>query len=584
MSIRRKMLLAFSGVVVFLLITSIVGIIQMNNLNAISHELGINSAGNVENVIDIKLNITETHLWLEEILSGAEGKEAFEKIKSLFAESRDHLNSLKTTNIAREEYTEALGLFNQLEDLAKSRYAISMQNKTVATSLDSRFDTTYGNLIVVIDRIGTFFKDKKVLHEQDLNEISSFSIMVFIAAAAIGIVLSILIAILFSRRMAKDFNSIADHAKLIAQGDFSNSLVIESKDEFADMADSLNNISSSLRVMIGKVITRSNELTENGFNLSANMEETAAAVSQVSKNTGTIKDISQNLTESFASSSTAVQGIVRNISELDLLIENQSSAVTQSTSAIEEMVANIRSVTNNIENIEISFNELLNMSKDGRKLISDTNNIVKSVAEQSAALVSTNQVITGIAAQTNMLAMNAAIEAAHAGEYGQGFAVVAQEIRKLAEDAQIKAKDSSSVLKKVKGLIDSIVTSSSNSLKTFEAIDEKIKGVSNLELEVKNSMEEQSSGSAELLDALSQINAITSEVRTKSHDMRSHSDDVMKEIDRSNNSSNAVYQSLGEMIAGSDEINRTVRNVADISIKNKDLVSDLFKNVELFKI
>ena len=117
--------------------------------------------------------------------------------------------------------------------------------------------------------------------------------------------------------------------------------------------------------------------------------------------------------------------------------------------------------------------------------------------------------IDGIAFQTNILALNAAVEAARAGEQGRGFAVVAAEVRSLAgrsADAAkgIKALITASVERVEQGtaLVDQAGT-------TMTEIVASIKRVTDIMGEISAASTEQSTGVAQVGEAVSQMDQAT---------------------------------------------------------------------------
>ena len=194
-------------------------------------------------------------------------------------------------------------------------------------------------------------------------------------------------------------------------------------------------------------------------------------------------------------------------------LESQSAAINESSAAIEEMVANTRSVSTTLSKNAENVKDLQEASAIGHSGLAEVATDIKEIARESESLLEINSVMQSIASQTNLLSMNAAIEAAHAGESGRGFAVVADEIRKLAESSSKQSKTIGGVLKKIKGSIDKITKSTDNVMTKFEAIDGGVKTVAQQEHGILNAMEEQSSGSAQIMQAISHVNNITGQVK-----------------------------------------------------------------------
>ena len=195
-----------------------------------------------------------------------------------------------------------------------------------------------------------------------------------------------------------------------------------------------------------------------------------------------------------------------------------------------------------------------------------------------------NSVMENIASQTNLLSMNAAIEAAHAGEAGKGFAVVADEIRKLAENSGEQSKTISAVLKKIKASIDTITKSTGIVLERFETITKDVETVSNQEAQIRSAMEEQETGSRQILEAVGQLNSVTGQVKTASAEMAADSEDVISQSASLKRITEEVGGGMDEMAIGADQINLAVNKVNEISVTNKDNIAILKKGIANFRL
>jgi methyl-accepting chemotaxis protein len=279
-----------------------------------------------------------------------------------------------------------------------------------------------------------------------------------------------------------------------------------------------------------------------------------------------------------------MEQITGNIDRLNEYVERQSASVTQSSSAIEEMLANIKSVTQTLVKNGESVNELSSSSDLGRVSLQEAALNIQEIARNSEGLLQINKVINDIAAQTNLLSMNAAIEAAHAGEAGRGFAVVADEIRKLAESSSEQSKTIGMVLKKIKSSIDKISESTGNTLTRFEDIDSDVKTVSQQEENIRSAMKEQNEGSKHILEAVGKLNEITRHVKNESEEMLDGSREVIQESRNLDQVTQEITGGINEMTAGVEQINMAVNRVNEISVKNRENINLLVREVSLFKV
>ena len=410
--------------------------------------------------------------------------------------------------------------------------------------------------------------------------------MITIIFAVIILAVAAIITFFFARNIVKPIISVTHTLRDISEGegDLTKRIINNSKDEVGELSRYFNLTLDKIKNLVIKIKNEATKLSEVGTDLASNMNQTAAAVNEIVANIQSIKSRVINQSASVSQTHATMEQLTGNINRLGKHVEDQSDNIAEASAAIEEMVANVQSVTKTLINNNANVKALQSSSEVGRSGLSDVARDIKEIANESQGLLEINSVMANIASQTNLLSMNAAIEAAHAGEAGRGFAVVADEIRKLAESSSAQSKTISAVLKKIKTSIDKIMQSTENVLNKFGAIDSSVRTVAEQEESIRNAMEEQGTGSKQILEGIGNVNDITKQVKGGSGEMLAGAKEVIQESDNLEKMTQEISSGMSEMATGADQINEAVLHVSEISIKTREGIDTLMKEVSRFKV
>ncbi|MDR1326002.1 MAG: methyl-accepting chemotaxis protein [Treponema sp.] len=418
-----------------------------------------------------------------------------------------------------------------------------------------------------------------------LQELTTMRILMFVIVGSL-MGLGIVAALFISRSIVKPIIAVSVTLKDISEGegDLTRTIAYEAKNEIGELALYFNLTLQKIKNMVLLIKQQSASLLNLGGDLVTNMTKTAAAINEITASIRNIKGQVINQSNNVTETNAATEQITVNIDKLNGHVENQAVKVSQSSSAIEEMLSNIQSVTQTLIKNANNMKQLMEASEVGRTGLQDVAGDIQEIAHESEGILEINALMKNIASQTNLLSMNAAIEAAHAGEAGKGFAVVADEIRKLAESSSEQSKTISTVLKKIKGSIDKITASTDKVLGKFEAIDQGVKLVSDQETTIRGAMEEQGTGSKQILEVVGQLNDITQKVKGESAGMLHESGKVIQEGKHLEQVTHELTNGVNEMAISVEQINVAVNKVNELSSQNQSNINILVEAVSRFKV
>ena len=419
----------------------------------------------------------------------------------------------------------------------------------------------------------------------------------------------IVFLVFFSRSILQPINTMSRFVRGIAEGDVSNTIKIDSKDELGAMGSALMDMSSYLRDMARTaeaiaegdlrtgVMPKSEkdvlgssfqkmviglrgliaEIRGGAERLAAASTQIAASADQTSKNSETSASAVEEMTATMHEMSANMQNVATNT-------QKQAVTVTSTSSSIEQMVASIQLVAEHVRHL-VSIAE---KSKDAvaggaaavdqasqgmsgiHAAIQQSAETITSLGSKTEDMSKIVEVIDDIAEQTNLLALNAAIEAAKAGDQGLGFAVVAEEVRKLAERSAQSTREIADLIKSIAkeaqssvdtmtkstGLVQEGLRFSKEVTRALEGIQSAVEDLSRYSKEIGAATQEQSIGSEQIRKAVSNLNEIILEISSASEQQSMGSGQVVQAIERVKDMVQQGSSSAVELAASADQLSR----------------------------
>ena len=527
MSIRPRLLIAFSSVAVIGLIVGLIGVFSLLSIKAADKNAYDNGTVSLAVLLDLSKGYDEVRVALrDEILSTNQADNdtyfaAYKKGVARVDKAVEDYGGTITDEADRANYGELKNLWGKYKTGSENIMELSVANKNTPALAFLRtpdWKATAIGLAEVLQKIVDF----NIKFTGDTNKANEAhtngAVVILLLASILGLVLSLILGLTISNAIATPLLKTVSLSAKVAAGDLKvvpDAAMLARPDEVGLLAKSFQTMIQALDAKAQALQTVSQ----------GDLTQPIAPASEADGLGQSLVTMKNSLKRVLGEVVSAVGAIDQGTQQISQAAQSISTGASDQASSLEEISASMRQMTASIaansENARSTEQIAIRSALDTRESAEAVANTVKAMKEIAAKI----SVVQEIAGQTNLLAINAAIEAARAGEQGRGFAVVASEVQKLAERSQAAAVE-------ITQLTATSMQISETAGQRLTKLTPDIQKTADLVQEISASSTEQSAGVAQIHAAIQQLDSRVQQNAAASEELASVAEESLSMVEQ----------------------------------------------------
>jgi methyl-accepting chemotaxis protein WspA len=322
-----------------------------------------------------------------------------------------------------------------------------------------------------------------------------------------------------SSSVAQPLNRLVANLERMRQGDFTQRLSLDRRDEFGVLSEGLNRLADDLSELVGQVQRSGIQVNTTATEISATARQQQGTAHEIAATTAQIGATSKQI-------SATSKELVKTMNEVNEVAEETAELAGSGQSSITRMESTMRQIMEASSSITAKLAVL---------------------SEKTTNINSVVTTITKVADQTNLLSLNAAIEAEKAGEYGLGFAVVSMEIRRLADQTAVATYDIEKMVKEMQS-----------------AVAAGVMGMDKFSEEVRRGVEEMRQVSTQLAQIIHQVQTLTPRFQAVNEGMHAQAggaQQISETLTQLSEAANQTAESLRQSNLSIEQLNGAARSL-----------------------